>query len=211
MYPSHSIIITYVPRRKVSVVVSDGVEESSQQPLAEARSPRSPLPQVTSLVIVPSTKSSEQQQDTTMFALPPNNTFTSTFRNRRKILRERTWTSRFGVLRIRTYIHIYEVSSGPTPICVSTQTYCLEETEFRFTPSWGSVGFQLSTSYSNNQWIPASLRPSFIVPDSSKIFELCYDRHDNTSEVLKAFSEGKASPFDTNTRGETLLHVSIGH
>jgi hypothetical protein len=181
-----------------------------QQFRAEAGAPHSPLLHAASSALQSSTNSPREQQELTIFS-PPNNAFNPDIRSRRNILSERTWTSRFGILRIRTYSNRHDLSSGQTPKSVSMQTYTLQETEFRFTPSWGSAGFQLSTSYSNNHWIPASLRPSFIVPDSSKIFELCYGKHDNTSEVLKAFSQGKASPFDTNSRGETLLHVSTRH
>jgi hypothetical protein len=193
------------------VAVSDRVEEALQQSQAEADTPRSQLPHVASLVVLPSANLPKKHQKVTIFS-SPNNTSNSTIRNRRTILRERTWTSRFGVLCIRTYTNKYDFCSDQIPESASRQTFTLEETEFRFVPTWGSTGFQLSTSCSSNQWIPASLRSSFIVPDNSKIFELCLNTTcDNTPEVLNAFSQGLASPFDTNSRGETLLHVSTRH
>jgi hypothetical protein len=128
-------------------------------------------------------------------------------RNRRSVARERIWISRFGVLRIRTYTNRYELCLN-TSSDATKPTYTVQESEFRFMPSWGMSGIQFATSPSNNHWIPASLRPSFIVPDDSKIFELCRDtKRDNTRNILKAFNLREASPFVTNSRGETLLHV----
>jgi hypothetical protein len=195
----------------VSVAVSDSVGGALQQSQAETDTRRSQLLHTASLVALPSANPPKKHQEVMIFS-SSNNTPNSTIRNRRTILRERTWATKFGVLCIRTYTNKYAFCSDQTPESASRQTYTLEETEFRFVPTWGSIGFQLSTSCSSNRWIPASLRSSFIVPDNSEIFELCLNtRCDNTSEVLNVFSQGRASPFDTNSRGETLLHVSTRH
>jgi hypothetical protein len=193
----------------VSVAVSDSVEGALQKSQAEDDTRCSQLLHTASLVALPSANPPKEHQGVTIFS-SLNNTFNSTIRNRRTILRERTWTSRFGILRIRTYTNKYYLSSEKGSDSATRKACTLQESEFRFIPSWGSAGFQLSTSYSSNQWIPSSLRPSFIVPDDSNIFVLCLDtKHDNTLEVLNAFGLGRASPFDTNSRGESLLHVSF--
>jgi hypothetical protein len=134
----------------------------------------------------------------------------SKIRSRRFITRERIWRSPFGVLRVRTYINKFEFVPKKRPGTAAEHPYTLQESEFRFVPSWWASGIQIAASYCNNRNIPTSLRQTFIIPDKSRIFRLCLDtRRDNTANVLEAFKQGWASPFDTNTRGESLLHVRI--
>jgi hypothetical protein len=191
-------------RRKVSLAVLDQDSVvSGENSVKETKEPRNcpVLPNISPVPTMPALK-----QGTEAFSCL-GELRNCTIRNRRSVARERTWISRFGVLRIRTYTNRYDLCLSTSPDAATT-TYTVQESEFRFMPSWGTSGIQFAISLSNDQWIPASLRPSFIVPDNAKIFELCLDtKRDNTQEILKAFSLRETSPFVTNSRGETLLHV----
>jgi hypothetical protein len=135
----------------------------------------------------------------------------SSMRTRRVVANERTWKLVFGSVQVRTCFKTCEVLVGKTDgvTCLNLPSFSMCESEYCFIPSWSNLGIKLATSSQQHQWIPTSLRPSFIIPDDARIFKLCMDaERDNTADILATFAQGRASPFDTNTHGQTLLHVS---
>ena len=86
------------------------------------------------------------------------------------------------------------------------------ETNFTFYPSrclmwWGlNYGFQVIISKDSTSW-KNSLQTFHAVPDNALIFEFC--EQGNVMAVNSLLAKGQASPWDTNSKGWTPLHVSL--
>jgi hypothetical protein len=67
-------------------------------------------------------------------------------------------------------------------------------------------GFNAMASYRHGSW-QYGLRPVHAVPDNSLILRFC--ETGNVDAVREMFISGQASIYDTNSRGWSLLHVSL--
>lgn len=74
-------------------------------------------------------------------------------------------------------------------------------------PLWiTNRAWELNVSTSQNRWT-TSLRTYNIIPDDSLVFYLCEDG--DLQGVKALFESGRASPFDVDPKGRTLLFVRI--
>lgn len=118
----------------------------------------------------------------------------------------------FGTMYISTNMfHIEDSILTGEDEAANPTTSTLTETNFAFFPArwlvwWGlKYVFRFTMSKDSSVW-KNTLRTFYAVPDNSLVFQFC--EKGNVDAVKTLFASGQASPWDTNSKGWTPLHVS---
>jgi hypothetical protein len=121
-------------------------------------------------------------------------------------------SSLFGTIYLITNrFYVYDLIISQDGGHSTTNTASEKETQFTFYPArwlmWWGLGYAVHVvHYREGPSWKNSLQTFYAVPDNFFIFEICEQR--NSMVVNSLLNSVRASPWDTNSKGRTPLHVS---